>query len=261
MSLHIAKVVDVHPEGNTIDVTFAADGRWVPGIPVIGSALSGNTGLVDLPVPDLTTPRSYPENHKSLNTDKRDMMAIIGDVDGAFVCLGFVPPPVCEMNFPKEIGEERRIDRHASDVYSTIDKKGNAEWFHPSGTYVRIAEDVAHEDLTAKDYDKIWAIKRNVERSPSLRIQIKDNAGVHVTLTMRPDGTVSLVSESDISVESGGDISVTAGGDVSINAAAGVTVSSIADLTVTSASMISIAAPVVDLLGAVSINGIVQVGN
>lgn len=210
MSLFIAKVVDVHPEGNTIDVTFAADGRWVPAIPVIGSALSGNTGLVDLPVPDLTTSRTYPDKHKSENTDKRDILAIIGDVDGVFVCLGFISPPVCEMNFPKEIGEERRIDRHASDVYAWTDKDGNTQSCHPNGSYATLGESASKLDLTEKDYDKKWRIKRNLNRVIQFFFMLVNGSQTKFTAWVKPDGSTEIYAAGPITITSDVHIQLTA---------------------------------------------------
>lgn len=53
----VGKVVDVHPEHNSVDVRVMSDRRRLIGVPVVGSGNSGTTGVIDLPVPDLTTGR------------------------------------------------------------------------------------------------------------------------------------------------------------------------------------------------------------
>jgi hypothetical protein len=220
--IYLAKVVDVHPEQNSVDVVLAGDGRRFPGVAVMSWALSGNTGVVDLPVPDLTVLRTEDEKWKSLNTEKRDIQAVVAIIEDSPVCLGFIAPPACELNFPKEMGEELRIDRHASDVYSTLDRYGNAEWYHPSGTCVRIAEDLDHVDLTGKDFDRIWKLRRNLARKPGLKLVIANTDGVRVTLMMTPTGSVSLEATGDITLHAGGRVVIDAdkidlNGQVKIN--------------------------------------------
>src|SRR3546814_4397963 len=53
---------------------------------------------------------------------------------------------VCQMLF-KDL--ERRINRHASDVYSTIDADGNMEVYHPSGTYLQIGRASCRERVVS----------------------------------------------------------------------------------------------------------------
>ena len=163
--MYAAKVVDVHPEHHSVDVVLLLDNRRLPGVLVASWSMTGETGFVDLHVPDLTVARTEEEKWKSLNTEKRDIIAIIAWVESVPVCIGFVSPPACQMNFPKEIGEELRIDRHASDVYSTIDRAGNMEMAHPAGTWFGLVENPSKTKLTAKDYDKRWKVKRNLGRA------------------------------------------------------------------------------------------------
>lgn len=194
------KVVDIHPEHNSVDVVLALDNRRLPGVLVASWSMTGETGVVDLHVPDLTVPRTEEEKWKSLNTEKRDIIAIVAWVDSVPVCLGFISPPACQLNFPKEIGEELRIDRHASDWYNTINRNGDVEWYHPSGTYIRIAENLEHEDLTARDYDKRWKLKRNLQRRPGFRFRVANVDGIVVTLDMTPQG-VRLTSSVPVTID------------------------------------------------------------
>lgn len=255
--LVLGKVVEIHPEQNTIDVAVMSDFRRLVGVPVLSSMITGQTGTVDLHVPDLTTNRKEDEQFgevtrrdpktgqtasameslnadtckwASFNTDRRDIIAVIASVEGAPVCLGFLAPPVCELNFPPEIGEEFRIQRHASDLYETIDKDANHEWYHPSGTFLRVAEDPEHLDLTGKDWDKKWAIRRNTQRAP------------HVHLVVASAGS----KVADVHIDPEGNVSLTADGDVRIKSQR-VTVEAL-DAT--------IMAPSIDLVGEVKINGV-----
>lgn len=263
-----AKVWEVHPEHGAVDVTLLHDSRRLVGVPVISAGASGNTGLIDLPIPTLTT--GGEDKWKSQNTDDRDIVAIIAFVNGCALCLGFKYPPVSQMHFKDPLGEERRIWRHASDVYETIDKDGNREWYHPSGTMIVVGESKEHLDLTAKDYDQQWAIKKNLTRAPWVRLRVC-NAGVQKTdITISPEGEVTLTTVGDINVHTDaniavdaggdisiaaeGDISVDAGGDVSVTAGGSVTVDAGADVTVTAPEVL-LDTPVVTLTGQALVGG------
>lgn len=225
MILHIAKVVDVHPEGNAVDVVLASDGRMFPGVSVLSGVLTGQTGVVDLHVPDLTTDRKnedlFAGKWASLNTRKRDILALVGFADGTPLCLGFLPPPECELNFPAEIGEERRISRHASDVYSWTDKNGNTQACHPNGSYATLSEDPDKLDLTGKDYDKLWKIRRNLRRVVHFFAALwngeeqREVARIHV----HPNGDVDISTAGTIRID--GEVrmsgSIRLNGDVKIN--------------------------------------------
>ena len=200
------------------------DYRHLVGVPVATGFVTGRTGTVDLHVPDLTTDRhdNDPLTGKwaSFNTDKRDIIAVVGFIDGAPICLGFICPPICELNFKDDIWDEFRIQRHASDLYETIDRDANHEWYHPSGTFLRVAEDPEHLDLTGKDYDQKWAIRRNTDKAPHVRLVVA-NAGTKVTdVDIDPDGNVTVTTQGNIVATAAKAISLTATEPVTIIAPA-----------------------------------------
>ena len=172
MSAVFAKVVDVHPQSLSVDCIVASDNRQLRFVPIISSAISGNTGRVDLPVPELelyggtklVRGSNTWETDKwlAVNSKTRDILAVVDFVNGAPVCLGFIAPPVCQLKMPDTVlGLERRIDRHASDVYSWIDQFGNTQWRHPNGTHSSLAGDPSFKELEGLGWDSNWAIKRN----------------------------------------------------------------------------------------------------
>jgi len=219
--LILGKVVEIHPEHNAVDVAVFYDGRRLVAVPVVGDALTGNTGTVDLAIPDLTTDRhdqSQDGKWVSNDTDKRDIIAVVGFVEGAPICLGFLSPPVCELHFPDNEYDEFRIQRHASDLYETIDRDANHEWYHPSGTFLRVAEDPEHLDLTGKDYDKKWAIKRNTDKAPHVHLVVANAGSVMADVHIDPDGNVSVTSQGNIVATADKAISLTALEGVTITA-------------------------------------------
>lgn len=200
------KVVDVHPEHNSVDVRVLSDRRRLIGVPVAGIGNTGTTGTIDLPVPDLTTGRGEDEKWKSTNTDERDVIAIIAFVGGAPVCLGFMHPPITEMTFEGEDAKERRLFRHASDFYSFIDRDANVEVAHPSGTWFALSEKTRKTRLTEQDYDRKWQVKRNLKRAVHGIISWwngaeKERGRLHMT----PEGDLSLWLNERVTITVGAD--------------------------------------------------------
>lgn len=210
--LRLGKVCRIVPEAGSVDVVLYDNGARVQRVQVLGLGASTNTGTVDLPDP---TPPDPPWDLKE--TRERDILAVIAYMGDLPICLGFLHPQVNQMHFERH---NFRVSRHASDVYVTTDAEGNVEISHPSGTYIRIAEDPAHEDLTGLDYDGRWKIAENTERAPHIRVRLA-NAGDQVVLVdMTPDGDVSLEHTGDLDVQTGGDATIAVTGSITSSAAA-----------------------------------------
>jgi hypothetical protein len=173
--------------------------------------------LADLPVPSLP-----PSGDKwDLNESKdRDMLAVVAFFKRLPIVIGFLYPQVSQMLFSDQ---NRRIERHASDVYTTIDGDGNTELYHPSGTYLRIGTAAAHEDLTGKDYDGKWKIEKNTTTAVHVQLTVK-NAGSQVaSVNIDPSGNVSLTHSGDLSVNTAGNVAVTAGGTMDLTSTGNMT--------------------------------------
>ncbi|WP_454144013.1 hypothetical protein [Methylocaldum sp. MU1018] len=194
-------------------------GRKFAGVRVVQPGASSNTGRIDLPVPELGADSSQTDPAKK-PAGTREGLAVIALFGGHPVCLGFLPPRRSQMYL--EAG--RRIDRHQSDVYSTIDAEGNTEWRHPSGTMVRISESATPEDLTGQDTDGAWKIDKNTARAPRLHVRLANGGQTKFELVATPDGNVTMTVAGTLTVNApttnwtgdinvSGDITVT-GGDV-----------------------------------------------
>lgn len=204
MGLRIAKVVRFVPEAHAADLLFLDDGSRVPMVQVLAGSASTNTGVADMAQPG--TPPSG-DMWGPQDSGTRDILAVVGYVRRAPVVLGFLYPQVAQMLFADR---NRKVERHASDVYTTIDDDGNVEVYHPSGTYFRIGTDPAHEDLTGKDFDGKWKIERNTDKAVHVHLSVK-NAGAEVaSLNMDPAGNVDLANQGNLNATVGGEANVTA---------------------------------------------------
>lgn len=179
----LARVVGMH--GDTADLWFLDDGWRVPRAPIMCESASNNSGSHEdhdiTPVTD-DDPAQFPD------ASGRFLIAVVGNLRGFPVVLGFLPPTLSEMIF----ADKRFIRRFDSDVYMSVDKDGNAELFHPSGAFVRIGEAVEHEDLTGKDARKLFKLRRNTGQKPSIKVAIGLGEDKVCSVLMDSTGAVSI---------------------------------------------------------------------
>jgi hypothetical protein len=201
----VAKVVKAYPEAHKVDIIMCSDGRRMPMVDVAAHAMSTNSGLADLHIP---TPPATPYDIQ--NTGVRDVLAFVQFFDNIPVVMGFKTPEVGQMTF---VDPGRRIDRHGSDVYSTIRDNGDFEMAWPNGTYLRVASTPAHEDLTGQDFDGQWKIARNT--GAALYVKLQSGA---FSVEIDPAGNITSASPS---WEHTGDIMITGSLSTTGNATVG----------------------------------------
>lgn len=191
-------VVAVYPEGNSVDVLLDDDGSRLANVQVLSPTGSSNTGVIDLP--DVGGPADDTRWDPTATRD-RYVKAMVGFCRSVPFVAGFLLPQINQITFKEK---NRRIARHASDVYTSVDDAGNVEVYHPSGTFLRIGTAAAHEDLTGKDYDQKWAITRNTDKAVHVQLTVK-NAGVQkASLNIDPSGNVTLSHAGNLSSSTAG---------------------------------------------------------
>jgi hypothetical protein len=209
--INLARVVATHWDAHTVDLVMVMDGRPVNGVRVMSPMASTNTGLADLPDPvPVSADKALASGGASV---EREMIAVVAHFNNLPVVIGFLHPVETQMIFADK---ERMVYRHASDVYQTIDKDGNFEFSHPGGAYIRIGTTSAHEDLTGKDVNAAWKIKRNTDKQVHIHVE---QANGKATLDIAPDGAIAITTATTVSVNATGDATVTSGGNVSVTAA------------------------------------------
>lgn len=216
-SLRIAKVIAVHPEAVAVDLLFTDDGSTVPMVRVLVPFGSTNTGLVDLATP---TPPASGNPQDPTPTGNRDIYAGVLSFMGRPVVVGFFMPQANQLLFADT---NRRVDRHASDVYTTITDSGDVETYHPSGTYLRIGASPTHEDLTGRDLNGQWKIARNTGAAPHVHLTVANAGATVATFDVDPSGNITLTHNGNLTVNTTGNLSATIGGTAAINATTSIT--------------------------------------
>jgi hypothetical protein len=154
-SLIFAKVVSVNYDAHTINCVGLSQQRSkrFDNVPVLSSAFTNKHGTTNLPV--ISAPAGSTDLEKTRLEDDNSALAAIAFFENTAskpVCIGFVyPSGDGEVLFAEE---GLSIDRHNSNVYERLDRKGNWEFVFPDSTFLKIARtDELSEitDLTGKN--------------------------------------------------------------------------------------------------------------
>jgi hypothetical protein len=213
MSLRPGRVAAVHPEDHSVDLVMLDDGSRLAGVQVLSGDARTNAGRNTLA--SVETPSSG-DAWDLTEATTRDGLAIVGFMGRHPVVLGFLFPQVCEMTFA---AQDFYVHRHPSDVYVTIDKDGNTEVSHPSGTFFRIGATPAHEDLTGKDVDGEWKITKNTDSAPYVHLVTANAGDVKASLQIDPSGNIDLDHVGNLTSHTGGNAEVTIDGNATVNVA------------------------------------------
>lgn len=227
MSGRIGYVVDTHPEDNSVDLLMASDGARLIGVQVKTLDGSTRTGSVDLP--------AVPKKANKWDITKltgQDLKALVDYYDGTPVVTGFLFPQINQVlsNDPK-----LKINRHQSDVITTVDGDGNTQMAWASGLYIRVAEDPNKVDMTGQNADENAVFDRNTGRQYHVRISL---AGKQVEFTMSPNGNALMELKGDLDVAADGHVNVVCN-----------------DSTVTASDSVTIDTPQTTITGHLSVLG------
>ena len=201
--LKLAKVVQVHPESHRVDIIMLDDGSEIAGVLAVASSASTRTGVSDMPEPSRAGERDL-----TFSADQ-DMIAVVGFMEGSPIVLGYLHMTSTQVLFKEK---DRMVYRHASDLYFSIDESGNAELYHPSGTYLRIGESSAHEDLTGKDFEGRWKIDRNTDKTPAFKMVVANGGTEQASMEMTPAGVINVIAQGDVNQVIGGHVTQTIAG-------------------------------------------------
>lgn len=199
--LRFGIVTDVHPEDHSVDLVMLDNGARLSGVPVMTSQASGRTGSTDM------TPISPDKKSGKWDISEitdQDQKAVVADVSGQPVVVGFIFPPVGQLGFSSK---GMKFYRHSSDVYSRIDPDGSMEIVHPNGAFVRFG--LGPEKAEVKDYHGKFKQTRNLQEGDpqmTLRIHMPDSFDLEV----KPTGEVTITCDRDVVFETKKDFKIKA---------------------------------------------------
>lgn len=207
MDIRYGVVVATHPEDHSVDLVMVDDHSRLAGVQVLTPNGSGLYGINDLLAPD--------ERTGDAKWDLRQVGAqnpIAGVLFGARmpVVIGFRFPQINQVLFDEK---NLRVDRHASEVYSTLNAASDYEMAWPNGTFVRIAADPNHVDLNGHGSDKKWATTKNADKALHLRVVL--GAG-KLDLHVDPAGNLSIVHDGDLTIHTKGAASIAVDGNTTL---------------------------------------------
>ncbi len=119
-SVALGIVVATYQQGNSVDVLLD-DGSRLSNMQCMVQTGSDKSGKLDLP--DIGGPVDDSRWDPLAKRDI-DMRAIVGFYRRQPILLGFILPQINQLTFPDK---NRRIDRHISDVYTSIDAAAKSD--------------------------------------------------------------------------------------------------------------------------------------
>ena len=215
MIIRLGVVVDIHPEDNSVDLVMTDDGAHLAGVQVLAPSGGTRSGIVDLPRP--AQPEGEDAKWDITQRTESDVIAAVAYFDAMRmpVVIGFLYPQINQMLFAEK---GRQIARHESDVYSTTTEDGDYEWRHPGGTYVRVAVNPEHEDLTGKDFDQKWKIDRNTDKKVHVQVTVKNADNQVASINIDPQGNITIEHIGNLHIHSGGTAHIESDGNMTLKA-------------------------------------------
>jgi hypothetical protein len=189
-----AKVVAIYQEAHAADVVYLDNGQVQPRVTVLCGMVSTDSGSIDLHTPG--PPKDATKPYDVQDTSSMNIRAAVIKIGGIPAIIGFKPPELGQMTFKRK---NFRLNRHPSDVYTSIDDNGNVEVFHPSGTYFRIAVAGAHEDLTGQDFDKRFKIARNTDKLVHVVLSVQNGGVEKARVDISPTGDITATGQGNLS--------------------------------------------------------------
>lgn len=239
MAIRFGVVVATHPEDYSVDVIMTDDYSRLVAVQVLCSSCNDATGANDLYAPQ---ERSGQDKWDLTQATTDNPVAAI-DFSGVMpVVVGFRYPQIGQMTFKEK---NLSVQRHMSDVYSTLNAAGEFEVSFPNGTFIRIAATPDHVDLSGTDVDGKWAISKNQAAATHLRLVLGNAGVVKADLHIDPSGNVTGTFQGT------GDLTFI--GDVVVNAP-NVTVNT-HTATVNASTKVELATPLVHCTQALTVDG------
>lgn len=247
MELRFGIVVEAHPQDHSVDVIMTDDFSRMAGVQVLSYNGGPDVGTADLFCPAV---KSGDDKWSMARRTALDLKAAIIFGGSMPVVVGFLYPQIGQMTFPDA---NRRVQRHSSDVYSTVDSSGNMEVAFPNGTFFRVGTSPDHEDLTGKDFDKKWAIKKNTSAATHVRLVVGNAGAVKADIHIAPNGDLTGTFQGKGDITTVGDLTITAP-HVTVNASEAATINT-KTATLNASTKVELSTPLVHCTTNLTVDG------
>jgi hypothetical protein len=238
VQVRFAKVLAIKPR-KLADVLFLEDNWLGTDIPILCGISSTTTGGTFHPQP------SPAQSEADLYTNKaEDVLAVVLCAPQGNVIVGFIDPSNSQVLFAEH---DITVHRLPNDFYFLSHANGDTELYHPSGTYLRIAESPDHEDLTGKDYNGYWNIQRNTDKKVHLRLRVVANNEKQADITMSPTGNLDIYAKGNASLVTEGNLNASVKGAASLTVEGPLSATVTGKISLNSKEGIDIKAPSVRL--------------
>lgn len=208
MQIRYGVVVATHPEDHSVDLVMTDDYSRLSGVQVLTSNGNGSYGRNDLYAPE---EKSGDAKWDLSKVGPTNPVAAVAFGLGMAVVVGFKYPQVNQMTF----GEKNlRVDRHSSEVYSTLNEAGDFEMAWPNGTFFRVGASPDHVDLNGKGTDSKWSTAKNTGAAMHLRLVL---GASKLDLHVDPAGNVVLSHEGNLTINTKGNAEVNVQGKADVN--------------------------------------------
>lgn len=204
MAIRIGIVAAVHPEDHSLDVIMTDDYSRLSGVQLLSTNGGSAFGTHDMFVPDEKSGEAKWGIAKRSPEDQKVAIDFSGPMP---IAIGFLYPQIGQMTFADK---NFRVQRHSSDVYSTINAAGDFELAFPNGTFIRVGASPDHQDLAAKDFDKKWGITKNTGAATHLRLVLGNGGAVKADLHIDPAGNVTGTFQGTGELTFVGDLTINA---------------------------------------------------
>lgn len=240
-TLRLARVTHVSPETNSFGCIYLDTGDYGRGVQLSSPYAGSDFGVSGMPALDV---EGYDENMTD-DPNVRAVVAVIAQIQGMPIALGFLYPKVSEMAM---VEKGRLVERHTSDAYRSVSPSGDMDTVHPSGAYLRIGSGDSPDALEGRDAAKRWRVKRNTGGSATVTLGNPGGGGTSVKL--KPDGGVEVSGAVRVDVRSAGVVEIDGAEKVTAKSgASSVTISPGGLVTVAGATEIALDAPVTRVTG------------
>ena len=247
LELRYGIVVEAHPEDHSVDVIMTDDYSRLAGVQVLSYNGGPDVGTADMFCPAV---KSGDDKWSLARRTSNDLKAAMLFGTGMPIVIGFVYPQIGQMTFKDA---NRRVQRHSSDVYSTVTSTGDYEIAFPNGTFFRVGVSPNHEDLTGKDFDKKWAITKNTGAATHVRLVVGNAGAVKADLHITPAGDLTGTFQGAGNITTVGDLTINAP-NVVVNASNAATINT-ATATVNASTKVELATPLVHCTTNLTVDG------